>query len=86
MQCTKINSTTKSKSSMWLEVLTNIPRKKQSSLKSHVCVYVCVCARALTEVCFDDVLVLCFVLHYVLSLEKGHIRVHCYYLKEYSEQ
>ena len=35
---------------------------------------VCVCVCVLTEVCFDDVLVLCFVMGYVLNWEKWHIK------------
>ena len=49
----------------------------------HVCVCVCVCVRACTcvEVCFDCVLVLCFVMGYVLQFGKiAHRRVHFYYV------
>ena len=42
---------------------------------------VCVRARALGEVCFDCVLVLCFVMGYVLQFgEIAHKRVHYYYI------
>ena len=61
-------------------------------LVSQVCVCVCVCVRAcmhacvsvcvcvLLEVCFDCVLVLCFVLQFG---EIAHKRVHYYYCNNY---
>ena len=45
-----------------------------------VCVYVGVCTHIQVKVCFDCVLVLCFVLGFVLqSGEIAHKRVYCYY-------
>ena len=35
-----------------------------------VCVFVCARSRALAEVCFDCVLILCFVMGYVFQFEE----------------